>query len=149
MARLRSVPRKGRDEAAKKQPAGMKKQPAGKPAAMKKQPAAMKKQPAATKKQTAAMKKRAAEPERAVAGAMKRAGKSGEATSDGCLPPTLVGEDDTILLRPARKVYVGSFTGIPALATSTKGSGSSRDAFLSGRWLMARTEKKLRQAFIR
>ena len=48
MARLRSVPRKGRDEASKKQPA--------------------------------VMKKRAAEPERAVAAAMKKAGKSGEAT---------------------------------------------------------------------
>ena len=66
---------------------------------MKKQPAAMKKQPAAMKKQPAAMKKRAAEPERAVAAPMEKAGKSGEATSDGSLPPTLVGEDDTILLR--------------------------------------------------
>ena len=135
MTRLRSVPRKGRDEASKKQPAGMKKQPAGKPAAMKKQPAAMKKQPAATKKQPAATKKqpaatkkqpaatekRAAEPERAVAAAMKKAEKSGEATSDGSLPPTLVGEDDTILLR-REKFYVGSFTGIPALATSSKGT---------------------------
>ena len=62
MARLRSVPRKGRDEASKKQPA------------------ATKKQPAATKKQPAATKKRAAEPERAVAAAMKKAGKSGKAT---------------------------------------------------------------------
>ena len=55
----RSVPRKGKDDASKKQPA--------------------------------VMNKRATKPE--------TAGKSGDATSDGSIPPTLVGEDDTILLQ--------------------------------------------------
>ena len=156
MARLRSVPRKGRDEAAKKQPAATKKQPAGmkkqpaatkkQPAATKKQPAAMKKQPAAMKKQPAAMKKRAAEPERAVAAAMKRAGKSGEATSDGSLPPTLVGEDDTILLRREK------FMSDPSLVYQPwqpQPRVQEVAKMLSSLGNDGEDGKKLRQAFIR